>query len=280
MNTEKCLVYPILQKFYNSLSYLITINPDNYIFESIPKIDAFFQEFRNITFTMQKYFNTPELKQFYETKREKYLLNDEMRWFIDTRNIVTKEHPFKLEKAISLKIYTSANNFDEFVTLLTIDRDKNLSELFEEINSILGKYYKNRFEVFFSIFILFIENGKEVDVFNQIIYGIKTMWEFISDISKSYQCDCKKCRTILERTISSINNIQDNYQMIFLQDCYYHKGVIQVGSRINGHCINKGVYDKNILRFSLATSPGFGEEVCNDDLLLLKKWALNHVIIL
>lgn len=280
MNTEKCLIYPIIQKFYNSLSYLVTINPNNYIFENIPKIDAFLQEFRNITFVMQKQFNTSELKQFYETKKEEYLLNDKMRWFIDTRNTVTKEHPFKLKKAISLKIYTASNNFDEFGTLLTIDRDKNLSELLKEINGILEKYYKNRLEVFFSIFILFIENEKEVDVFNRIIFGIKTMWEFISDISKSYQCNCKKCEIIMERIIDSINKIQINHHMIFLQDCHYYKGTIQVGSRINGHGMNEGVYDKNKLRFSLATSPGFGEEVCNDDLLLLKRWAVNHIIIL
>ena len=82
MDTEKCLVYPALQKFYNSLSYLVKINPEDYIFENIPKIDAFFQEFRNITFAMQKQFNTSELKQFYEIKRNEYLLNDRMRWFI------------------------------------------------------------------------------------------------------------------------------------------------------------------------------------------------------
>jgi hypothetical protein len=280
MDTEKCLLYPLLQKFYNSLSYLVTINPNNYIFENIPKIDAFFQEFRNITFAMQRQFNTPELKQFYESKRKEYLLNDKMRWFVDTRNTVTKEHPFKLEKAISLKIYTAENDFDEFGTLLTIDRDKNMSELLEEVNGILDKYYKNWFEVFFSIFILLIENGKEVDIFDQIIYGIKTMWEFISDISKSYPCNCKKCDTLMKKIIICINKIQIDLQMIFLQDCYYYKGVIQIGSRINGHGMNEGVYDKNILRFSLATSPGFGEDVCKDDLLLLKRWAANHMMIL
>jgi len=280
MDTEKCLVYPALQKFYNSLSYLVSINPNDYIFENIPKIDAFFQEFRNITFAMQKKFNTSELKQFYEIKRNEYLSNDRMRWFIDTRNTVTKEYPFRLEKAISLKIYKTINDFDEFGTLLTIDRDKNMSELLGEINSILEKHYKDQFEVFFSIFIFFIENGKEVDILNQIVIGIKTMWEFISDILKSYPCSCKKCETLMKNIISCINKIQIDLEMIFLQDCYYHKGIIQVGSRINGHGMNEGVYDRNKLRFNLATSPFYGEDVCKDDLLLLKSWAVNHLIIL
>ena len=42
MDIEQCLVYPALQKFYNSLSYLVKINPEDYIFENIPKNRCFF----------------------------------------------------------------------------------------------------------------------------------------------------------------------------------------------------------------------------------------------
>lgn len=280
MNTNKCLVYPTLQKFYNSLSFLVNINPDNYIFENIPKIDAFLQEFRNITFTMQKHFNTPELKQFYEAKKNKYLVIDGMRWFIDMRNKVTKEHPFKLEKAISLKIYTANNGFDEFKTVLTIDNDKNLTELLDEVKEILKEFYKNNFEVFFSIFIFFIENGKQIDIFNQIIFGIKTMWKFISEVLKTYPCKCKKCKILINKIICDIDKIQIKYQMLFLQDCYYYKGKIQTASRICGHPKGNDIYDKDMHRFNLATNPLFCEEACKNDIILLMEWAAHHVVML
>jgi hypothetical protein len=111
-----------------------------------------------------------------------------MHWFIDTRNTVTKEHPFKLEKAILLKIYTAANAYNEFGTLLTVDSDRDLSELLEEFNEILKNHYSSLLEVFFGVFIFFIESRKEVDVFKLIIYGIKTMWKIVLDITKSYPC--------------------------------------------------------------------------------------------
>ena len=229
---------------------------------------------------MHKHFNTSELKQFYEAKKNEYLINDKMRWFIDTRNTVTKEHPFKLEKAISFKVYTVNNNYDEFVTLLTIDYDKKLSELLDEIHVILEKYNKNSIEVFFSIFILFIENGKEIDVFDQVILGIKTMWNFINDTRETYPCNCKKCVSLFNMITTSINNIQIKHRMLFQQDCHYYKGKIKKGSMVKLHLMDNGIYDKKKMRFNLATNPLFGNDVCKDDILLLKSWALNQIIIL
>ena len=64
------IIYPMLQKYYNALNSLNALNITKNIFESIPLIDNFFAEFRNITFVMQKSFNTKELKEYYRIKQE------------------------------------------------------------------------------------------------------------------------------------------------------------------------------------------------------------------
>ena len=110
---QKCLLYPALQKFYNALTIINQIDSRKYIFETIPQIDSFFSEMRNITFVMQKSFNTPELKIVYERERDKFFKNEVMNWFKDIRNETTKEHPFKLEKALDIEFYLpnfSTNN--------------------------------------------------------------------------------------------------------------------------------------------------------------------------
>ena len=99
------IIYPLLQKYYNALNSLNSLNIAKNIFESIPLIDNFFAEFRNITFVMQKSFNTEELKEYYTTKREEFLNDNNLRWFIDKRNETVKENPFKLEKEILVYVY-------------------------------------------------------------------------------------------------------------------------------------------------------------------------------
>lgn len=76
------LIYPILQKYYNALNSLKSLNVTKDIFESIPLIDNFFAEFRNITFVMQKSFNTMELKEYYRIKQEEFLNNNSLRWLL------------------------------------------------------------------------------------------------------------------------------------------------------------------------------------------------------
>ena len=61
---EECLLYPILQKYYNALKHLVELNTQQDLFENIAKVDSFFSEFRSITFVMQKIFSTPEKKKY------------------------------------------------------------------------------------------------------------------------------------------------------------------------------------------------------------------------
>lgn len=158
------VIYPILQKYYNALNSLNSLNIAKDIFESIPLIDNFFAEFRNITFVMQKNFNTKELKEYYRTKQEEFLNDNSLRWFIDKRNETVKENPFKLEKEVLVYAYLPDYCGKIVDSRLNIDNDIPLETLEQVIKAYLTKYNKNS-DIYFSIDILFKENGSEIDIF-------------------------------------------------------------------------------------------------------------------
>lgn len=275
---EQCLVFPILQKFYSSISCLSNMSPNDYIFENISKIDTFFQEFRNVTFVMQNRFNTPELKDFYARQRDKYLCNDIGRWFNDARVSVTHQQPFKLEKLVTLTVYDSLS-FEEFVTVLTTDKDKNLEDISIEIQNLLKQKYPTQSEIYYSIFVSFLKNGEKIDIFDKIIPGILSMWDFISNVRASYPCDCDKCNRLIKMITEKITAIIYRYRLIsFVQDCYSHQGKVEFAIRMETiGSMDKGISDGKHPRIKLSESPGFGECFCKDDISLLIKWAINFL---
>lgn len=275
---KQCLAFPVLQKFYSSISCLSNINLDDYIFESIPKIDTFLQEFRNITFVMQKSFNTPELKEFYEKQRDKYLPSDIRRWFNDARVSVTHKQPFKLEKQVLLTVYNSLG-FEEFVTVLTTERDKNLEDISNEIQKILEQKYPGQSEIYYSISVYFIENGEQIDIFDKIIPGILSMWGFVSSVRAAYPCNCEKCKKLIDFTKEKITAIIYRCRLIsFVQDCYSHQGKVEFAFRMETiGVMNNEISDGKHPRIKLSESPGFGKMCCKDDISLLTKWAINFL---
>ena len=145
---NECLVYPALQKFYNALDIIDKIDCKKYIFETIPQLDAFFSEMRNITFVLQKSFNTPELKIDYEQIRDKFFNNSTMNWFKNTRNEISKQHPFKLEKALEIEYYLPNFSIKATNSRLTIDNDYNFLDLYQSLKNFLDTHYSNSVEVF------------------------------------------------------------------------------------------------------------------------------------
>lgn len=190
---NECLVYPALQKFYNALDIIDKIDCEKYIFETIPQLDAFFSEMRNITFVVQKSFNTPELKIDYEQIRDKFFNNSTMNWFKNTRNEISKQHPFKLEKALEIEYYLPNFSIKKTNSRLTIDNDYNFLELFQCLKNFLDTNYSNSVELFLSTNITFLENGKEINVYSIIRDGIDIMNSFIQELISRYPCSCIKC---------------------------------------------------------------------------------------
>ncbi len=273
------IIYPMLQKYYNALNSLNSLSIAKDIFESIPAIDNFFAEFRNITFVMQKSFNTNELKEYYRIKQEEFLNDNNLRWFIDKRNETVKEYPFKLEKEISVYAYLSDFCGKIVDSRLNIDNDIPLETLEQVIKTYLIKYNTNT-DIYFSIDILFKENGSEIDIYSKIKNGIKTMDKFINAVIADYPCDCSKCTNIIEK-------IKELKTEIFLKDFTFSWDyTIENNEIIWGQQIEMGSYDKNghpifmsNIRIPIDANLPIGKDIINSDMQLFKFYALMHCTI-
>lgn len=229
--SEECLIYPAIQKFYNALNIVNQIDSKKYIFETIPQIDSFFSEMRNITFVMQKSFNTPELKIVYERERDKFFKNEVMKWFKDIRNETTKEHPFKLEKALDIEFYLPNFSTDTTHIRLTIDNDSNFDDLYKKLKLFLDNHYANSVELYLSVTTTFLENGKEVDIYSIIQKGIEIMYAFFVEMMMLYPCNCLKCIKLKEEIKSLINKVNAK-RLTFSSDLYYADKKLSIGGSI------------------------------------------------
>lgn len=272
-------IYPILQKYYNALNSLNSLSITKDIFESIPLIDNFFAEFRNITFVMQKSFNTKELKEYYRKKQEELLNDDSLRWFIDKRNETVKENPFKLEKEIEVYVYLPDFCGKIIDSKLNIDNDIPLDTLEQVIKTYLVKYNKNS-DIYFSIDILFKENGNEIDIYSKIRNGIVIMDKFINAVIADYPCKCFKCTNIIEQ-------IKVLKTKIFLKDFTFSWDyTIENDEVIWGQQIEMGTHDKNgyptlisNVRIPINANLPIYQDIINDDTQLFKFYAYMHYTI-
>lgn len=273
------LIYPMLQKYYNALNSLNSLSIAKDIFESIPLVDNFFAEFRNITFVMQKSFNTKELKEYYRKKQEEFLNDDSLRWFIDKRNETVKENPFKLEKEISVYVYLPDYCGKIVDSRLNVDNDVPLETIEQVIKAYLIKYNKNS-DIYFSIDILFKENGNEIDIYSRIKTGIIIMDNFVNAVMTDYPCRCSKCTNIIEK-------IKKLKTEIFLKDFTFSWDyTIENNEIIWGQQIEMGTNDKNgypilmsDIRIPINANLPIGNDVINDDMQLFKFYASMHYTI-
>lgn len=273
------IIYPILQKYYNALNSLNSLNIAKNIFENIPLIDNFFAEFRNITFVMQKSFNTKELKEYYTTKRKEFLNDNNLRWFIDKRNETVKEYPFKLEKEILVYAYLPDYCGKIVDSRLNIDNDVPLETIEQVIKAYLIKYNKNS-DIYFSIDILFKENGNEINIYSRIKNGIIIMDNFINEVITDYPCNCSKCKNIIEK-------IKELKTEIFLKDFTFSWDyTIENNEIIWGQQIEMRASDKNGCPISMSdicipidANLPISKNVINDDMELFKFYASMHYTI-
>ena len=262
-------IYPILNSL-NSLS----ITKD--IFESIPLVDNFFAEFRNITFVMQKSFNTKELKEYYRKKQEEFLNDDNLRWFIDKRNETVKENPFRLEKEVEVYAYLPDFCGKIIDGRLSIDNDIPLETLEQVIKAYLMKYSKFS-DIYFSIDILFKENESEIDIYPKIKNGIIVMDKFINAVIADYPCMCSKCTNIIEQ-------IKELKTKIFLKDFTFSWDyTVENNEVIWGSQIEMGTNDKNgrpilmsDLHIPIDKNLPIDEDIIKDDMNLFKYYASMH----
>ena len=186
------ILSPALQKYYSALQSLNDFGSKGNFFDDVAQLDKFFSEFRNITFVIQKGVKTEENKKSYEALRNRLLTGETLKWFVDTRNRVTKQKPFPLKKELIIDVYLPNEKFRLKNKKLLIDFD----ETFDGVVSIIKEMFINDLglvEVFFSARINFSEDGSDVDLYPKIKNGIYQMNVFMNEICKRFPCDCEHC---------------------------------------------------------------------------------------
>lgn len=202
MENIRSILYPALHKFYNALSSLERFEKGTNFFDNIGHLDNFFSEYRNITFVLQKSLAKTEHMPLYERLRDKYLVNDVGKWFINKRNSVLKQKPFDLEKRIIIKIYTGKDILSLPELVYTIDNDENYSSIIESLRSSFLKI--GEVEIFFSAEFSFFERGSQEDLYDNFISGITQMKLLLAEMRKELNEECVLSKK-LEKKIEDLN---------------------------------------------------------------------------
>lgn len=248
---SSCPIYPILQKLFNSLKSLDSLNEKDDLIQNIANIDNFFGEFRNITFVAQKNLNTIELKKIYENNRKVYLLNERMKWFVDQRNKITKENPFDLEKDLIVYSYMPSKvSIKHFKS--TLDTEIRRNTLLKKIIENLKE--KSQDSYFFSIRLVFLENSKEVDIFKEIVYGVKQMIFFVRSLQKEVPCDCDRCKKLNAKISELLESIVSK-EITFVWDCEFKENRLKHAERMEMYFGGKDFFEmENKIRIPLKDS--------------------------
>ncbi|MDD6337315.1 MAG: hypothetical protein PUC15_02895 [Lentisphaeria bacterium] len=178
MESEQDLLFPAFQKYYSALSSLERFKKDNSFFDNMSSLDTFFAEYRNVTFVLKKSLKHTQYFDLYETMCEKHLSC--LKWFKDTRNIITKEHPFEIEKKIDVTVYKPWGSFDVSSKTFSVTNDQPLSSLIDQTKKYLIPF--SPVEVFFSARFSFYEKNTSINLFERIPAGLKVMYEFLTEI--------------------------------------------------------------------------------------------------
>lgn len=225
------LLLSAFQKFYSALKNLEQFSKGNNFFDNISCLDVFFSEYRNITFMLQKSLSHTGNMDIYEKNRDLYLVNDMGKWFIEKRNKTTKEYPFNLEKKIIITAYSPQTSIKFPTQVFTIENDIEYSTLLNSFEYYFKKI--NTVEVYFSVEFSFFEKGKEKDLYEDIILGIKNMITFLSAMKKDLNENSQLCNR-LEKEIKQFKFYRVPKEFLFIDDyAYYCKNnVFERGSRV------------------------------------------------
>ncbi|NDW08271.1 hypothetical protein [Dysgonomonas sp. 520] len=229
--TANGLLYPAMHKLYSALNSLEQFQKGNNFFDNISCLDNFFSEYRNITFVLQKSLAHTEYESIYEENRAKYLLNETCKWFVEKRNEVLKQHPFNLEKRITITLYSPQTSIALPEYVFTIENDVEYSTIIDSLRSLFIDI--NPVEVFFSVEFSFYEKGQNKELYDDLILGISNMKMFISSMREAINEECRLCDQ-LEQKIDKMNFYQVPKNMLFIEDFAYYpqKDHFEKGSRM------------------------------------------------
>lgn len=271
---NNCISCNALQKFYSALKNLNNFSINNDIIDNISALDCFFSEFRNITFVLQKVFSDCNLTEKYEALREKYLINDDMKWFINKRNEITKQAPLNLEKNITIEIYLPKNRVILENKDLRIDSEKDFNITKNLIKEIITKKL-GMVDLFFSIRITFFENNEKQELMPKIISGIETMIKFMLEVYSIKEDNCNICNNLFSKILELYHNTILN-ENLFVHDYYLENNEIKsTKTNVQVYAIDNNILkDFRKIRNPLNTS-FFGNS--NDTNEIFKKFIILHI---
>lgn len=230
--SSRGLLYPAMHKFYSALNSLEQFGKGKNFFDNISYLDNFFSEYRNITFVLQKSLAHTEFKEIYEKNRERYLVNETCKWFLEKRNEVLKQQPFDLEKTVIITIYSPQNSFALPKQIFTIENDIEYSSIIDSLRAFFIKI--NPLETFFSVEFSFYEKGKrDKELYESFISGINHMKIFLNSMKQAIDENSVLCDQLQEK-IDSLNFYRVPKNMLFIDDYVYYgqKNDFEKSSRV------------------------------------------------
>lgn len=228
--SKKGLLYPAYHKLYSALSSLEKFEKGTNFFDNISHLDNFFSEYRNVTFMLQKSLAHTEHLKVYEENRQKYLLNDVCKWFIEKRNEVLKQQPFNLEKKIRIVVYTTTDNIALPELSFTIENDVEFSTLIDSMREFFTEF--NLIEVMFSAEYSFYERGSNEELYDNFISGINNMKLFMTAMKEALE-ETDVLSDQLEKKIDKMHFHRIPKNMLLIDDYvfYTRKNLFEKASR-------------------------------------------------
>lgn len=215
----KGLLYPAFHKLYSALNNLEKFEKGSNFFDNISYLDNFFSEYRNVTFMIQKSLANTDYMKIYEENRQKYLINDICKWFIEKRNEVLKQEPFNLEKKIRIVIYDTCDNYVLPEMSFTIENDVEYTTLIDSMKDFFASF--KLLEVMFSAEFSFYEKGSSVDLYDNIIAGINKVKLFMKAMKQGINENCSLSKE-LEEKIDKLNFDRVPRNMLLTDDYLYY----------------------------------------------------------
>lgn len=211
-----------LQKYYSALKSLDAFGQEEDFFDDVSNLDKFFSEFRNITFVIQKGLESKENKEVYQKLRADFLTGDILKWFVDTRNVTTKEHPFDLKKELIIDVYLPTGLYRISDTRLVVDLDASFDHALAYIRSVFFDKL-HLVEVDFTTKIVFRENNSEIELYPKIKAGLQQMGRFIEAIDEHFLCQCEICTSLKAKTDTLFDRLQVK-ELAFINDYSFEAG--------------------------------------------------------
>lgn len=195
--TDRCLIYPPLQRLYEMISNYSDIWVSHDAFDIISGIDSFLEKSRDFVFVLnhlaKKVSRDISLKSLLKESYDDSLLKQ----FADLRNGVVHEEPISIERTAVCSVYMCNNHFAHDSMSIVLSDEEDFSSVMKKWEGyVIGH---EGYEVAFSVeLLLYIEEEKILvsDFFDRLL---NLYHDAILALLSMEECKCGKCRKLMEK---------------------------------------------------------------------------------